>query len=140
VTHSQSETTNAFPQKIQIREHTIRADVGAATGGTDSAPDPHDYFEAALVACKTLTATWYARKNILPLERVEAFVERDNSRERAGFYALKLRLAFHGPLTDEQRKRIYDAVAHCPIHKLMTTTEVAIETEPLLPGPPALQP
>jgi putative redox protein len=71
---------------------------------------------------------------------VEAFVERDNSRERAGFYALKLRLAFHGPLTDEQRKRIYDAVAHCPIHKLMTTTEVAIETEPLLPGPPALQP
>jgi putative redox protein len=40
-------------------------------------------------------------------------------------------MAFHGPMTDEQRAKIYSAVGRCPVHKLMTTTEVVIETAPL---------
>ena len=44
---------------------------------------------------------------------------------------LKVKLAFHGPLTAEQRTQIYNAVAKCPVHKLMTTTDVVIETAPL---------
>jgi putative redox protein len=105
--------------------------VGASDGGTDSAPGPHDYFDAALAACKALTATWYARKHALPLERVETHVERDDHEERAGKYVLKVRVAFHGPLSDEQRASLYAAVGKCPIHKLMTTTDVVVETAPL---------
>lgn len=127
----ETERANEYPQRIQIREHALRADVGAAIGSTDSAPGPHDYFDAALVACKTLTATWYAKQHAIPLERVEAHVERDDSKERQGTYVLKLRLAFHGPLSEEQRTKLYNAVARCPIHKLMTTTDVQIETAPL---------
>ena len=67
------------------------------------------------------------------LHGVESHVTRDASEERAGKYVLKVRLAFHGPMTDEQRSRMYAAVARCPVHKLMTTTEVIIETEPLVP-------
>ena len=130
---SETETPNAYPQVLHVRAHTFRADVGAASGSTDSAPGPHDYFDAALVACKTLTATWYARKNKLALERVEAHVERDDREERKGTYRLKVRLAYHGNLKAEERARIHDAVTRCPIHKLMTTTEVVIETEPLAP-------
>jgi putative redox protein len=125
---SQTETPNAYPQVLSVRSHTFRADVGASLGSTDSAPGPHDYFDAALAACKTLTATWYAKKNGIPLERVEAHVERNDSEERKGKYVLKLRLAFHGPLSDEDRTRLHAAVAKCPVHKLMTTTDVVIET------------
>jgi putative redox protein len=114
-----------------VRSHTFRADVGTDAGSTDSAPGPHDYFDAALAACKTLTATWYAKKNGIPLERVESHVERDDSKEREGTYVLKVKLAFQGPLTDEQRSKLYGVVSRCPIHKLMTTTEVQIETAPL---------
>jgi putative redox protein len=126
----ETERPNEYPQRIRVREHTLHADVGAALGGTDSAPDPHDYFDAALVACKTLTATWYAKQHGIPLERVEAHVERDDSKERQGTYVLEVRVAFHGPLTEEQRTKLYNAVARCPIHKLMTTTDVQIETAP----------
>jgi putative redox protein len=42
-----------------------------------------------------------------------------------------VRLAFHGPLSDEQRHKLHDVVARCPIHKLMTTSTVEIETAPL---------
>jgi putative redox protein len=134
VTESRTETPNAFPQVVSVRQHTFRADVAESAGSTDSAPGPHDYFDAALVACKTLTATWYARRNKIALERVEARVERDDSEERGGKYRLKLHLAFHGPMSDEERARIYAAVAKCPVHKLMTTTEVSIETAPLEAG------
>ncbi|MDB4936775.1 MAG: hypothetical protein JWP87_3747 [Labilithrix sp.] len=128
---SESENPNAFPQVLHVRAHTLRADVMAPSGSTDSAPGPHDYFDAALLACKTLTATWYARKNGIALERVEGHVERDDTEERAGKYRLKVRLAYHGALTSEERMRIHAAVARCPIHKLMTTGEVTIETAPL---------
>ena len=128
---SATATPNAFPQTLRVRSHTLRADVGPAAGGEDSAPGPHDYFDAALAACKALTATWYARKHQMPLERVESRVERDDAEERKGRYVLRVRLAFHGPLTDDQRAKLYNAVAACPIHKLMTTTDVVIETAPL---------
>jgi putative redox protein len=128
---SETETPNAFPQVIHVRTHTLRADVAVSSGSTDSAPGPHDYFDAALVACKTLTATWFAKKNNIDLERVEGHVERDDSEERKGTYRLKVRLAYHGNLTDEERARIHAAVAHCPIHRLMTTSDVVIETAPL---------
>ena len=124
-----------FPISVRTRTHVQHADVGADDGSTDSAPGPHDYFDAALAACKTLTATWYARKNDIDLERVEAHVERDTSEERKGTYRLKVRLAYHGNMTDEQRVKLHDAVSRCPIHKLMTTTDVVIETAPLVDRP-----
>jgi putative redox protein len=74
---------------------------------------------------------WYAKKNGFPLERVETEVDRDDSEERKGKYKLSVRLTFHGPLTDEQKKRIYAAVERCPVAKLMTASEVVIETAPL---------
>ena len=100
----ETETPNAYPQTLRVRAHTFRADVTEASGGTDSAPGPHDYFDSALASCKALTATWYARRHGIPLERVEVNVERDDSEERSGRYVLRLRIGFHGALTDEQKR------------------------------------
>ena len=128
----ETETSNEFSQLVHVRSHTLHADALEADGGHDLGPGPHDYFDAALIACKTITAMWYAKRNKMPLERVEAHVDRDSSEERAGRYSLKVRLAFHGSeLTAEQKQKLYVAVGHCPIHKLMTTTDVIIETAPL---------
>lgn len=127
-----TETAGAYPQVLSVRgQHTLRADVGEADGSADGAPSPHDYFDAALAACKTLTATWYAKRNGIPLERVEAHVERDDREERKGKYLLRVRMAFHGPLDEAQRKKLFDVVDRCPVHKLMTSVEVTIETAPL---------
>lgn len=129
----ETETPNEFQQVLHAGRHTLRADVSVALGGHDSAPSAHDLFDAALAACKTLTATLYAKSHGIPLERVESHVERDDSKERQGVYVLRVRLAFHGPLSDEQQRKLHDVVGRCPVHKLMTTTEVQIETAPLAP-------
>jgi putative redox protein len=123
-----TEKAGDFPQQISVRAHALRADLAPTLGGTDSAPGPHDYFDAALAACKTLTAHWYAKHKGFPLERAEVRVERDDADERKGVYRLRVHLTFHGPLTDEQRAALSRAVGACPIHKLMTSSEVQIET------------
>ncbi len=122
-----TETPGDYAQVVHVRAHTFRADVGASSGSTDSSPGPHDYFDAALATCKGLTATYYAKRHAIPLERVETRVERDDSEERHGKYKLRVHVTFHGPLSDEQRAALTRAIASCPIHKLMTTTEVEIE-------------
>lgn len=127
----ESERPNEFPQVLRVRSHSFRADVPPAVGGGDTAPDPHDYFDASLAACKATTALWYAKAHGIPLERVEAHVERDTTKERQGTYKLQVRLVFHGPLDAAQRKRLHDAVARCPIHKLMTTATVEVDTLPM---------
>ena len=119
---------NEYPQALHVRSHTLHADVGIESGSTDSAPSPHDYFDSALAACKALTAVWYAKRHDIPLERVTTRVERDDSEERKGKYHLRVHLDFQGPLSGEQRAALERAAAACPIHKLMTRTEIEIET------------
>ena len=116
-----------YPVEVRVRKHTFIADASVAGGGQDIAPGPHDYFDSALATCKAITAMWFAKRKGIPLERVESHVESDDSQERAGVYKLRVRVELFGPLTDEQREQVLRAIAACPIHKLMTTTDVQIE-------------
>jgi putative redox protein len=127
-TDCETDRAGEYSQRITTRVHTLHGDVTEESGGHDAAPGAHDYFDIALASCKVATAMWFAKRNGIPLERAESRVERDASEERAGRYRLNVRVMFHGPLTEEQRSQLYAAVSKCPIHKLMTKTEVVIET------------
>ena len=129
--HCTTEIPGGYRHRVAVRAHTLQADVSIAAGGEDSAPSAHDYFDVSLAVCKAHTAVWFAKKNGIALERVEAHVDRDDGEERNGRYKLLVRLAFHGALSGEEKKRLYAAVARCPVSKLMTTSEVVIETAPL---------
>lgn len=121
-------TAGEYPLEVRVRTHTFTSDVAPDTGGKDTAPGPHDLFDAALASCKAMTALWYAKRKNYPLERVETHVESDASKEREGVYVMRVRVELFGPLTDEQRAQIQRAIGGCPVHKLMTTVDVQIET------------
>lgn len=129
---TQTESPGAFRQVIRVGAHTLHADVEAAIGGAGSAPSPHDLFDTSLATCKALTAHVYARSRGYALERVDITVDRDDSRERQGTYALRVHIALHGPLSNEEKQKIYDVLVRCPVHKLMTSTTVEIDTAPLV--------
>ena len=128
---SQTVRAGEFPLTVRVRSHAVASDVAPATGGQDAAPGPHDFFDTALATCKAMTAMWYAKRKGIPLERVETHVESDDSQERAGVYRMRVRIELFGPMSDAQRADVHRAIAACPIHKLMTTSEVQIETETL---------
>ncbi|KRW59794.1 OsmC family protein [Pseudomonas sp. TTU2014-080ASC] len=121
-------TEKGLLHRIEIGAHTLHTDVSEALGGTDAAPDPHDYFDAALGACKALTLSLFAKQRGIPLESVDVQLNRDNSDERKGMYRLNVELDLIGPLDDAQREQLLRIADKCPIHKLMTSTEVEITT------------
>lgn len=119
---------DSFRHSIKIDDHEAFTDLPKSMGGESSAPSPHDYFDAALGACKALTVKLYAQKKDIPLTGVTVEVKHDASEEQQGKYALHVKLTFKGVLTDAQREELHRVADKCPVHKLMTTAEIAIET------------
>ena len=116
-------------QRISIGPHTLHSDVSVELGGAGSAPEPHDLFDAALGACKALTLALYAKQRGLPLEGLDVKLNRDDSQERQGIYRLDVELTLHGTLDDAQRQQLLRIADKCPIHKLMTSSEVQVSTQ-----------
>jgi len=124
-----TESADGYRHAIRVDEtHELFTDMPKTLGGDGSAPEPHDYFDTALGACKALTVTHYARQHDIPLTGVGVEVAHDSSREKEGHYGVSVKLTLRGALTDEQRATLLRIADKCPIHKLMTTTEVKIET------------
>jgi putative redox protein len=119
---------DSFRHSIQIDDHELFTDLPRSLGGEDSAPSPHDYFDAALGACKALTLKLYAQKKGIPLTGVAIEIEHDDSQEQQGKYAISVKLTLKGVLTDQQRSELHRVADRCPVHKLMTSTEISIET------------
>lgn len=122
-------SSTSLRQRILVNDrHELFADVGAESGGESSAPDPHDYLDSALGACKALTVSLYARSKGIPLEGISVTVNRDASEERQGRYRLDVELTLKGALSEEQKTTLQRIADRCPVHKLLTASEIAIET------------
>ncbi|KAF2405974.1 putative redox protein [Pseudomonas antarctica] len=117
-----------FRHSVNINNHELFTDLPKSLGGDDSAPSPHDYFDAALASCKALTVTLYAKKKDIPLTGVTVEVTHDSTEEQKGKYTLNVKLTLKGVLTSEQHEELHRVADRCPVHKLMTTAEVTIET------------
>ncbi|HIX61417.1 MAG TPA: OsmC family protein [Candidatus Halomonas stercoripullorum] len=124
-----SERNSVFRQRVKIAGFDdLHADVPMAFGGEESAPDPHDYFDLSLGACKAITAQMYARRKKWPLEGISVKVNRDDSEEQKGTYRLEVLMAFHGIEDEAQRRRLEEISHKCPIHRLMTSATVEVTT------------
>lgn len=127
-----SERNHIYRQRVELDGfEDLYVDVPEVFGGEDSAPDPHDYFDLSLGACKAITAMMYARRKAWPLEGVSVTVNRDDSEERHGRYRLDVAMTFHGIEDPAQRTRLEEISDKCPIHRLMTASSVAITTRTL---------
>ncbi len=124
-----SERNSLLRQRVELDGfEDIFVDVPKAYGGEGGAPDPHDYFDLSLGACKAITAQMYAKRKKWPLEGVSVTVNRDDSEEPKGTYRLEVVMTFHGIDDPEQRARLEEISHKCPIHRLMTSSTVEVTT------------
>lgn len=129
-----SRRSGSFVQRVQVASFDeLLVDVPAVVGGDESAPDPHDYFDLSLGACKSITVQMYARRKGLPLAGITTTVDRDDSDERRGSnseYRLTVSMQFLAEegqeLDAETRARLIEISERCPIHRLMTSTRVLV--------------
>ncbi len=114
-----------YQTTIQIRQHTLIADEPVQAGGTDAGPTPLEMFVSTMGACIAVTTRAYAKHKQWPLEgiSVEIEMERIKSEDYAAYsgdapYVNEVRedIRFEGPLTEEQKHRLMQIAAKCPVH------------------------
>lgn len=114
-----------YRTKIETDDHHFIADEPIDLGGGDLGPNPGEFLSAALAACTTITMKMYAERKGWDLQ--EAIVNVDyerNAKENTTKFVKSVELI--GKLDEDQRKRLFEIAARCPIHK---TLENPIEIE-----------
>lgn len=106
-------------------------------GGADAGPDPYDYLLMSLGACTVMTVKMYARRKQWPLKDI--FLELRHNKNHAEDCAnceqphakidyIEKELIFKGDLTQEQRDRLLEISARCPVHRTLLG-EIHIESK-----------
>jgi putative redox protein len=125
-----------FAQTVEVAGFHFGADEPIEVGGGNNAPTPYDLLLAALGTCTSMTIGLYARKHGIPLDDVTIRLTQERVHETdcaecddGDHYIHKIRLTIDlaGPmLTDEQRTRLRQIAARCPVHKTLTS-KISIE-------------
>ena len=129
--------TTGFLQRIQARHLTFAADEPLDKGGTNLAPNPYELLLAGLGACTSMTLRMYAGRKEWPLEAVRVTLRHDRIHARdcedcdkdGGMIdVIDKKLELEGDLSEEQRERLLEIAAKCPVHRTLLN-EIKIRSE-----------
>ena len=105
-------------QEVTIRGHELTADEPKDEGGDDEGPSPQELLAASLASCTAITMEMYAQRKGWDIGSLEVECDYEPAaRGYSTFFNLTLRLP--GQLTDEQRRRLEEIAASCPVHRTL---------------------
>lgn len=90
-----------------------------AIGGEGSAPTPHVYLDAAVLACKAMVIRIVAARRGIALEDVKITLNTDDSEERKGRYVMDFVIELIGDLSEKDRQMLLKTAEQCPVGKLL---------------------
>ena len=106
--------------------HTIVIDEPVETGGADLGPSPTRAAAAGLAACTAITCEMYAARKGWDLGAVECEVQVEQGRGSV-FEEITLTLRIPAELDEDQRERLLQVAAKCPVHRALSgESEVVI--------------
>ena len=103
---------------IKAGNFTIKVDVPENLGGNDTAPDPHQYLEAALAGCTAITVQMYAKRKNIPLDYSDVSIKITS--EGSSNEILREIKFVGADLNEEHKKSLLFIADKCPIHKLLS--------------------
>lgn len=116
-----------FAVDIQVSGHTIKGDEPVDAGGANLGPSPYDLLLAALGECTAMTVRWYAKQQNWPLEKVEVKLTYEKL-DKVDVFEKKV-IVHRNALTPEQRKKLVDVAAKCPVQRTLESN-IVISTLP----------
>ncbi len=125
-----AELADGYAVAIRSSEgHTWAADEPVGVGGTDTAPNPYELLLGSLAACTSITVSMYAQRKGWSFEGIEVSYEHarihaddcaDCDDRHAGYLDQVIsHVTIYGDLDDEQRTRLAQVAANCPVHKTL---------------------
>jgi putative redox protein len=105
-------------QNVQIRGHRLTADEPRDQGGEDSGPSPQELLAASLASCTAITMEMYAQRKGWDVGDIAVDVNYEPA-QRGSPTRFKLSVELAKELPEEQRERLMQIAAKCPVHRAL---------------------
>jgi putative redox protein len=108
----------SLKHEVEVRGHTVVADEPESSGGTDAGPNPQELLAASLASCSAITVEMYANRKGWEIGDVVVDVDYEPAQRGS---PTKFRMTVHLPkeLPEEQREKLMQIVAKCPVHRTL---------------------
>jgi len=116
---------------VEIRDHTVTADEPKDEGGTDTGPSPQELLAASLASCTAITMEMYAQRKRWDVGDVSVDVDYEPA-QRGSPTRFRMVVNFPKELPQEQRERLMQIGAKCPVHRVLEGEVMFEETVELV--------
>src|SRR3954447_15410045 len=108
----------SYKHRVIVRKHTITVDEPEDQGGEDTGPDPQEMLAVSLSSCVAITVEMYAKRKGWNIGDVECEVEYEPA-QRGSPTKFRLVLRLPKELPEDQRERLMQIAAKCPVHRTL---------------------
>jgi putative redox protein len=116
---------SAYAIDITVSGFALKGDEPVESGGGGLGPAPYDLLLAALGECTAMTIRWYALQQKWPLDKTAVRLTH-HKEGRTDIFRKHITL-YGDHLTDEQRTKLIEIAAKCPVQRTLEGTPI-IET------------
>jgi putative redox protein len=103
---------------VEIRGHQLTADEQERDGGADAGPTPQELLAASLASCSAITMEMYARRKGWDIGEVVVDVGYEPA-QRGSPTRFTMSVRLPKELPEEQRERLMQIAAKCPVHRTL---------------------
>jgi putative redox protein len=105
-------------QEVTMREHELTADEPKDTGGDDDGPSPQELLAASLASCTAITMEMYAQRKGWDVGEMTVDVNYEPA-QRGSPTRFEMVIRMPKELPEEQRQRLMQIAAKCPVHRTL---------------------
>jgi putative redox protein len=105
-------------QDVAIREHHLTADEPHSHGGDDDGPSPQELLAASLASCTAITMEMYAERKGWDVGDIVVDVDYEPA-QRGSPTRFAMHVQLPKELPEEQRDRLLQIAAKCPVHRAL---------------------
>jgi putative redox protein len=116
---------------VEMRSHTLVADEPKDEGGDDAGPSPQELLAASLASCTAITMEMYAKRKGWEVGDVAVHVDYEPA-QRGSPTRFRMTVDFPKEVPEEQRERLMQIGAKCPVHRVLEGEVMFEETVELV--------
>jgi putative redox protein len=105
-------------QRVEIRGHELTADEPRDHGGEDNGPSPEELLAASLASCSAITMEMYAQRKGWDVGEIAVDVDYEPA-QRGSPTRFKMSVELPKELPEDQRERLMQIAAKCPVHRTL---------------------
>ena len=107
-----------YTHDVKVRKHQLTADEPEDAGGDDMGPSPQELLAASLASCTAITMEMYAQRKNWDIGEVSVDVDYEPA-QRGSPTRFTMVVNFPKELPEDQRERLMQIGAKCPVHRVL---------------------